>query len=57
MPSWLETNNKKINLVKHEEIMPSTSLPTFNSQAIELCLNRIEGLSTNFVYFNDDVFF
>ncbi|WP_258080067.1 stealth conserved region 3 domain-containing protein [Enterococcus faecium] len=56
IPSWLETNNKKINLVKHEEIMPSTSLPTFNSQAIELCLNRIEGLSTNFVYFNDDVF-
>jgi len=31
-------------------------LPTFSCQAIEWNLHRIEGLSENFVFFNDDVF-
>ena len=36
--------------------MPEEYLPTFNSAAIELNLHRIEGLSENFVFFNDDMY-
>ena len=50
--------NEKINLVYHKSIFGEYSafLPTFNSIAIESMLWRIEGLSENFLYFNDDVF-
>ena len=33
------------------------ALPTFNSHAIETALHRIPGLSEQFIYVNDDVFF
>lgn len=56
VPNFLDISNPKITLVDHKEIMPSTALPTFNSNAIEFSLNRISGLSDNFVVFNDDVF-
>ena len=48
----------KITLVDHRHIFRGfeTSLPTFNSLAIESMLWRIEGLSDRFLYFNDDVF-
>jgi hypothetical protein len=55
-PSWL-LDHPKVSLVSHKDIFPDASvLPTFNSHAIESCLHRIEGLSENFLYFNDDVF-
>jgi hypothetical protein len=55
-PSWL-ADHPKISIVSHKDIFPDASvLPTFNSHAIESCLHRIEGLSENFLYFNDDVF-
>lgn len=54
-PLWLSGNDGKIQWITHDEIFPSTSvLPTFNSHAIESCLHNINGLSENFVYFNDD---
>ncbi|MBC3498848.1 stealth conserved region 3 domain-containing protein [Pseudomonas sp. SWRI100] len=54
-PLWLSKNDGKVQWVTHDEIFPSAStLPTFNSHAIESCLHRIRGLSENFVYFNDD---
>lgn len=56
LPNWINMDNPKLNIVKHEDYMPKTALPTFNSQAIELCLHKINGLSENFIYFNDDVF-
>ncbi|MGK4016864.1 stealth family protein [Weissella paramesenteroides] len=56
IPSFLNLKSEKISLVRHEEIMPSSSLPTFNSNAIELNLNKITGLSEHFVVFNDDMF-
>lgn len=56
LPEWININNPKLNIVRHEEFMPKEALPTFNSQAIELCLHKINGLSENFVYFNDDMF-
>lgn len=45
-----------INVVDHKDIIDSKYLPTFNSHVIEAYLHRIEGLSENFIYFNDDVF-
>lgn len=55
-PDWLNLDHPKINLVKHEDYIPSDYLPTFSSHPIELNLHRIAGLADFFVYFNDDVF-
>ena len=56
LPSWLNTDNPKLHIVKHEDYIPKQYLPTFNCNVLENCLHRIEGLSERFVYFNDDVF-
>ena len=56
IPKWLNINHPKLNIVNHSDIMPKDALPTFNSNAIELCLHNIPGLSEQFVLFNDDVF-
>lgn len=56
IPSWLNTNNPKLNIVKHEDFIPKKYLPIFNSDAIEIHLHRINGLADKFVYFNDDMF-
>lgn len=55
-PDWINKDNPKLELVKHEDFMPKDCLPTFNSCAIELHMYKIKGLSEHFVYFNDDVF-
>ena len=57
VPNWLNTNNNKIVVVKHEEFIPKEYLPTFNSNVIELNLHRIESLSEKFILMNDDTFF
>lgn len=57
VPSWLDTTDPRIHVVRHDEIFPDPAdLPTFNSHAIEACLHRIPGLSDHYLYFNDDVF-
>ena len=56
VPQWLNTAHPKLRLVKHEDYIPSQYLPTFNSNVIELWLNRIPELSEHFVLFNDDMF-
>ncbi len=56
VPEWLNTDHPKLNIVKHEDFIPNKYLPTFSSHSIELNLHRIEGLSEQFVYFNDDMF-
>ncbi|MBI45454.1 MAG: hypothetical protein CMG66_04725 [Candidatus Marinimicrobia bacterium] len=57
VPKWLNINNKQIIIINHEDIFPSTKfLPTFNSNAIEMRLHHIQGLSNNFLSFNDDFF-
>jgi hypothetical protein len=54
-PDWINKDNPKLVLVKHEDYIPKEYLPTFNSCTIELNLHRIKDLSEHFVYFNDDV--
>ena len=56
VPNWLNTNYEKIKIVKHSDFIPKEYLPTFNSNVIELNLNKIKDLSEKFVLFNDDVF-
>lgn len=53
-PQWL-CDDPEITLVDHTEIIDKQYLPTFNSHVIEANLHRINGLSENFIYFNDDV--
>lgn len=55
-PQWLNIDHPKLRWVKHTDFIPQEYLPTFNSSIIELNIHRIEGLSENFVYFNDDIF-
>jgi len=55
VPEWLDTKNKRIEIVDHESIFPKGDyLPTFNSHAIESRLHHIKELSENYLYFNDD---
>lgn len=56
LPSWLNTDHPKLNIVNHKDYIPEKYLPTFSCRPIELNLHRIPGLSENFVYFNDDMF-
>lgn len=54
VPAWV--NRDEVNIVLHKDIIPEEFLPTFNCNPIELHLHRIEGLSEQYIYFNDDVF-
>lgn len=56
VPAWLNTDNPKLNIVKHEDFIPKKYLPVFNASAIEIHLHRIKGIADKFVLFNDDVF-
>lgn len=56
LPKWLNTENPKLHIVRHEDYIPEEYLPTFNSNVLELYLHKIEGLAEHFVYFNDDMF-
>lgn len=58
IPEWLDTSNESVEIVSHDQIFGDRShLPTFNSHAIEAHLHHISGLSENFLYLNDDMFF
>lgn len=57
VPDWIDTSHPKIQIIDHKEILPPEALPTFNSNVIEHCLNKIPGLSEHFLYANDDMFF
>ena len=55
LPSWLNAECNKLNIVNHQDYIPEKYLPTFNSRPIELNIHRIKGLTEHFVYFNDDM--
>lgn len=56
IPSWLDTTNPKLNIVKHEDFIPKEYLPTFNSNVIQYFLHKIEGITDRFIMFDDDQF-
>ncbi len=58
VPEWLNPDSDGLTIVDHRSLFPDIAdLPTFNSHAIESVLHRIPGLSDQFLYLNDDVFF
>ncbi len=64
LPPWFDgagrgrvTADGRVSIVSHADLWHGEEgLPTFNSQAIEACLHRIDGLAEKFIYFNDDFF-
>ncbi len=56
LPAWLVREHPRLRIVNHRDFIPAEYLPTFNSLTIGLNLHRIEGLSEQFVVFNDDMF-
>lgn len=56
VPEWLDTDNPKLTVVDHKDIIDEKYLPVFNSNIIDLNLANINDLSEQFVYFNDDMF-
>lgn len=56
LPDWINLECEKLVHVRHDQIIDSQFLPTFNTNAIELAVSRIPGLSEHFVLFNDDTF-
>lgn len=55
-PTWLQSS-EQVTLVDHRDLIPPSSLPTFDSGHIESYIHRIPCLSERFFYCNDDVFF
>ena len=58
LPSWLDLDQERLEVVPLWKIFqsPDTDLPTANSNAVEVNLHRIDGLSRRFVYTNNDFF-
>lgn len=57
IPEWLNTTHPKLKIIYHRDYIPRELLPTFNTMTIELFLSRIEALSDNYIYCNDDYYF
>ena len=55
-PKWLK-KHPKIEIIDHKDFIDEKYLPCFNSNALEMCLDKIPGLSEHFLYANDDMFF
>ena len=56
IPPFLNCENEKLKIIKHEDYIPKQYLPTFNSNVIELNYHRIDELEENFILFNDDCY-
>ncbi|MFI3330594.1 MAG: stealth family protein [Rikenellaceae bacterium] len=54
-PKWLDTNNPKVSIIDHKDIMPHDALPCYNSCALELAICNIPHLCEHFIYANDDM--
>lgn len=55
IPQWLNLENPKLKVHKHNEFFKKTNaFPVFSSDAIEMNISAIPGLSEKFIYFNDD---
>ncbi|MFO1131837.1 MAG: stealth conserved region 3 domain-containing protein [Hyphomicrobiales bacterium] len=57
VPAWLDTGNERVQVVHHDAVMDPADLPTFNSLSIVSHVHRIPGLSSTFIYMDDDILF
>ena len=56
-PTWLDQQNEKVEIVDIRQILPTETLPCYNSVIIEHFIWKISGLAEHFLYANDDMFF
>lgn len=57
IPEWLNTENEKIKIIFHKDILPEERLPNFSSVQVDMRLSFIEELSNSFIFMNDDMLF
>ncbi|ORX50352.1 hypothetical protein BCR36DRAFT_327061, partial [Piromyces finnis] len=63
VPEWLDPEYERIKIIDQSTLMPEKNSlgenvnPTFNSFTIEWYLDKIEGISEQFIQINDDYFF
>lgn len=57
IPNWLNLDNPKIEIIKQNDILLNSAIPSFNSIAIEHSIKNIPNLEEHFIYANDDMFF
>ena len=57
VPDWLNTKNKKLKIVYHDQFIPKEFLPTFNPMVIKSFFFNITELADNFIESSDDMFF
>lgn len=55
-PDWFQATDH-VSLIDHHQLIPHEALPTFDSGNIESYIHHIPGLSEQYFYLNDDVFF
>lgn len=55
-PEWLDEFDN-VTYVDQNTILPEETLPCFQSDLVELYIDRIPGLSEHYIYSNDDYFF
>ena len=56
VPSWLNTEHPKLQIVLNRDILPADCDPVFSPNPLETNLHRIPGIAEHFIYFNDDMF-
>lgn len=56
IPNWLNINHPKIKIHYHNEFIDENYLPTFNSNIFFAYCYKLEDLTENFIYLNDDMF-
>jgi len=63
VPEWLDPSYDRIKIIDQSDLLPEKNYlgedvnPTFNSFAIEWYLDKIEGITEQFIQINDDYFF
>lgn len=57
IPAWLNTDNPKIKIILHKDLLPAERLPNFSSVQVDMRLSFIKELSEHFIFINDDMFF
>jgi len=57
VPAWLDPTAPGLHVIHHDEVFDPVFLPTFNSFAIVSYLHRLPGLSSRFIYIEDDMLF
>jgi hypothetical protein len=57
VPAFISDFGSLVKVTHHDEFMPPSRLPTFNSRAIEAHFGYITELSETFIYLNDDMMY